>query len=126
MAKRENLMESIRHHLTWSLSTGHNPQTRPSHRLVGSVHLAYLESCFGYKEGLGQPVRVMVITKSHDKNHGSLYRTDCGCISHSLSLEFHGLVFSSTMQRTVTGNIEMSKERSLPSQSSYKLLIMCF
>lgn len=56
--KKRDLTESIRCHPTWSLPTGHSPQTRSSHRLVGSVHLAYLDSCFGHKEGLGQPVRV--------------------------------------------------------------------
>lgn len=97
-----------RHRPTWTLSLGQAPQTRSSPRLVGSVPLAYVESCFGHKGGLGQPVRVKITTKS---NQGR----NCGCIISTRSREYHGLVSCSTMQRTILEDTG-SKERSPPSQ----------
>lgn len=72
--------------------------------------LTYVASCFGRKERFDPSVRVM-ITKSHDK------KTEETTAKHSstLSLECRGLVSSSTMQRTVTKDTKVSKERSLPS-----------
>lgn len=124
MTKKENLIESIRYHPTRSFSIGQSPQTRSPYRLVGSVHLASTEVCFRHK-WLDQSARVM-ITKSYDKKHGSFYRRNSLWLlkSSTLSLECHGFVSSSTIWKTVMEDTEMSKERSFPSQSSFKLLIM--
>ena len=72
--------------------------------------LTYVASCFGHREGFDRSVRVM-ITKSHDKKTEETTAKS----SSTLSLECHGLVSSSTIQRTVTEDTKVSKERSLPS-----------